>query len=75
MDRKVKIPFSVLRRIFINELNELINNCGLEPYMIESILKDAYERMAVMTEQQYKRELAIYQQSIKDDESKEDCDG
>lgn len=72
MERKTSIPFSVLRRDFISKLNTLINKSGLEPYMLESILKDAYERMAVETEKQYQRELAIYNKSIQD--SKEERD-
>lgn len=68
MNKKLNIPLSVLRKDFIIKLNELINNSGLEPYMLESILKDSYERMAVATEQQYQRELRIYQESLKEDE-------
>lgn len=66
MGTRNNIPFSILRRDFINNLNNLINNSGLEPYMLESILKDSYERMAVATEQQYQRELTIYQKSLQD---------
>lgn len=66
MGTRKNIPFSILRRDFINNLNNLINNSGLEPYMLESILKDSYERMAVATEQQYQRELMIYQKSLQD---------
>ncbi len=70
MDERIIIPLSVLRKSFIHKLNELINNSGLEPYMLESILKDAYERMAVETERQYQRELAVYNKSLQDNEDK-----
>lgn len=70
MCEKIRIPLSVLRKSFIYKLNELINESGLEPYMIESILKDAYERMAVETERQYQRELAVYNKSLQDNEDK-----
>ena len=70
MGEKIRIPLSVLRKSFIYKLNELINESGLEPYMLESILKDAYERMAVETERQYKRELAAYNKSLQDNEDK-----
>lgn len=60
------IPLSVLRMQFIENLNALISNSGLEPYMLEAILKSAYERAAVATTQQYKRELKIYEDSLKD---------
>lgn len=70
MDERIIIPLSVLRKSFIQKLNELINNSGLEPYMLESILKDAYERMAVETERQYQRELAAYNKSLRDNEDK-----
>ena len=70
MNERIIIPLSVLRKSFIQKLNELINNSGLEPYMLESILKDAYERMAVETERQYKRELAAYNKSLQDNEGK-----
>ena len=70
MGEKIRIPLSVLRKSFIYKLNELINESGLQPYMLESILKDAYERMAVETERQYKRELAAYNKSLQDNEDK-----
>lgn len=70
MGEKIRIPLSVLRKNFILKLNTLINESGLEPYMIESILKDAYERMAVETERQYQRELAAYNKSLQDNEDK-----
>lgn len=70
MNERIIIPLSVLRKSFIQKLNELINNSGLEPYMLESILKDAYERMAVETERQYQRELAAYNKSLRDNEDK-----
>lgn len=71
MSKRVNIPFSVLRKNFISNLNNLINNSGLEPYMLESILKDSYERMAVETERQYQRELAIYNKSLEDNKDEE----
>lgn len=67
MSERKMIPLSVLRKDFIIKLNNLIDNSGLEPYTLESILKDAYSRMAVATEQQYKRELQIYQDSLKNE--------
>ncbi len=70
MEKRVMIPLSVLRKNFILKLNTLINESGLEPYMIESILKDSYERMAVETERQYQRELAAYNKSLQDNEDK-----
>jgi len=70
MGEKIRIPLSVLRKNFIYKLNDLINGSGLEPYMLESILKDAYERMAVETERQYQRELASYNKSLQDNEDK-----
>lgn len=70
MSERVNIPFSVLRKDFILKLNALINKSGLEPYMLESILKDAYERMSVETERQYQRELAIYNKSLQESEDK-----
>ena len=70
MGEKIRIPLSVLRKSFIYKLNTLINESGLQPYMLESILKDAYERMAVETERQYKRELAAYNKSLQDNEDK-----
>ena len=70
MGEKIMIPLSVLRRSFIYKLNKLINESGLEPYVLEAILKDSYERMAVETERQYQRELAAYNKSLQDDEDK-----
>ena len=40
MNERIRSPLSVLRKSFIQKLNELINNSGLEPYMLESIFKD-----------------------------------
>ena len=71
MSKRVNVPFSVLRKNFIVNLNNLITNSGLEPYMLESILKDSYERMAVETERQYQRELAIYNKSLEDSKDEE----
>lgn len=70
MGEKIRIPLSVLRKSFIYKLDNLINESGLQPYMLESILKDAYERMAVETERQYQRELAAYNESLQDNEDK-----
>ena len=70
MGEKIRIPLSVLRRSFIYKLNKLINESGLEPYVLEAILKDSYERMAVETERQYQRELVTYNESLQDNEDK-----
>ena len=59
-------PFSIIYEEFKQELANLINNSGLSPFIIESILQNYLYEVNNATRNQYQIDKARYEQSLLD---------
>lgn len=66
MSNTVK-PITVARHEFITELRDLVNNSPLPYFVIESILKDFYSDVKVLSQQQLEADTKRYADSQKRD--------
>ena len=57
-------PITVLRQEFIDNLQSLIENAGLMPFMVHDVLMDFDRQIQVMAKRQYDEDLARYEQSL-----------
>ena len=57
-------PFSIIYTEFKQELASLINNSGLSPFVIESILQNYLYEVNSATKNQYQIDKAHYEQSL-----------
>lgn len=66
-------PISVARVEFINSISRLINESGLEPYLLEPIFRDVTNDLKILVQRQYQDDLKQYQdsQNINNDEKSE----
>lgn len=58
-------PITVARQEFIEELRELVNDCPLPYFVIESILKDFYADVKVLAQKQLESDMERYKNSQK----------
>lgn len=56
-------PISVARVEFINSITRLISESGLQPYVLEPILRDVANDIKILTQKQYQEDLKKYQDS------------
>lgn len=59
-------PITVARQEFIQEMQELINDCPLPYFVIESILKDFYADVKVLAQKQLESDMERYKNAQKD---------
>lgn len=57
-------PFSIIYTEFKQELANLINNSGLSPFIIESILQNYLYEVNNATRNQYQIDKTCYEQSL-----------
>lgn len=57
-------PMTVARQEFIKGLADLINNSMLPPFVIEDVLKDTYNKMAVLSKQQLENDTKSYYEAL-----------
>lgn len=57
-------PMSVARAEFIDGLTKLIRNCGLPPFVIEPILRDASKDISILSKQQLEIETKQYKEML-----------
>lgn len=57
-------PITVARAEFVSEMVDLINGCGLPPFVIESVIKDLYSEVKVAAKEQYEYEKKQYEQAL-----------
>lgn len=60
----VQKPLSVARADFISDMADLINGCGLPPFVIESVMKDMYAEVRAAANEQYEHEKKQYEQAL-----------
>lgn len=58
-------PITVARQELITEMRELINNCPLPYFVIESVLKDFYADVKVLSQQQLEADMERYKNAQK----------
>lgn len=58
-------PITVARQEFIQEMQELINDCPLPYFVIESILKDFYADVKVLAQKQFESDIERYKNAQK----------
>lgn len=60
MNKKSGKPITIVREEFISSLISLVNESGLPPFIMESILKDVYLEVKDASKKQYEFDLANY---------------
>lgn len=58
-------PITVARQELITEIRELINSCPLPYFVIESVLKDFYADVKVLSQQQLEADIERYKNAQK----------
>ena len=58
-------PITVARQELITEIRELINSCPLPYFVIESVLKDFYADVKVLSQQQLEADMERYKSAQK----------
>ena len=69
------IPVSVLIADARNKLNEVVNHSLLPPSIVELILKEAWQTVAVKAQSQLVSDYGKYQENNKDSAEQEDNNG
>ena len=69
------IPVSVLIADARNKLNEVVNHPLLPPSIVELILKEAWQTVAVKAQSQLVSDYGKYQENNKDSAEQEDNNG
>lgn len=64
MENKVNKPLSVARRDFMNSLIELVNESGLPPFVLESVVKDIYNEIRILSQKQLEADLKQYNELL-----------
>lgn len=57
-------PFSVICEEFKQELADLINNSGLPPFVIESVLQNYLSEISGIAKKQYQFDKTQYEKSL-----------
>ena len=60
----VNKPITVAYEDFRQEMASLINSSGLPAFIIETVLKDYLSEVKLVTESQYKKDNAQYQNTL-----------
>lgn len=69
---EIQKPITVVRAEFISSLTDMINNCGLPPFILEPIFKDMYSDIRRMSQKQYEMDLEKYNVAISESSEKGD---
>ena len=68
---EVQKPITVARSEFIANLTSLINNSGLMPFIVESILKDMLNDVRMVAQKQLEQDTARYNELLSQAETDE----
>ena len=58
-------PITISIEEFKKQLSDVINNSGLHPFILDSILKDFYNEIHVLYQNQVLRDKQTYEESLK----------
>ena len=64
-ENKISKPISIIRKEFIISLTTMINESNLPPFIIEPILKDAYNDVRFASQKQLELDKKRYNESLK----------
>lgn len=64
MENKVSKPLSVARRDFMDSMIELVNESGLPPFVLESVVKDIYNEIRILSQRQLEADLKQYNELL-----------
>lgn len=60
----VQMPVTVSIENFKTQLSDLLNNSNLHPFILDSIMKDAYEEVHMVYQQQVVHEKKQYEEAM-----------
>lgn len=66
MENNISKPITLIYEEFKKELKDLINNSTLPPFILEPILRDAYNRVKIAEQQQLEKDRQYYQELLSD---------
>lgn len=66
MNNNVAKPMSLATSDFETVLANVINNCGLPPFIIEMVLKNVYLEVKALSQKQYEREREQYERELEE---------
>lgn len=69
MKNEILKPMSVSRQEFIDNITALIRDCMLPPFVIESVLKDVYNEIHILSQKQYEIDLKKFKEQLKNAET------
>ena len=58
--KEVQKPITVARAEFVTSMTTLINDSGLPPFIIESVLRDMLYDVKAVAQKQLERDTALY---------------
>jgi hypothetical protein len=69
MNNNVSKPMSLATSDFEAVLTNVINNCGLPPFIVEMALKNIYLEVKALSQKQYEREREQYERELEEHSS------
>lgn len=66
MENGINKPLSVAHAEFVSDLLLVINNSGLPPFIIESVLKDIYFDVRVLAGRQLEMDKKNYKEAMRE---------
>lgn len=63
-NKSVRMPLSVARKNFIDDITKLISESGLPPFVIEGVLKDLYSQICSLARKQLEKDAKSYQEAL-----------
>lgn len=70
MENNIAKPLTIIYDEFVIDLRDLINNSGLPAFIIEPVLKDAYNLVKTAEQKQLENDKKLYQEMIDASEGK-----
>lgn len=67
-------PFSIAYEEFKQEISKLINNCGLPPFIIESLLQIYLREISVIVKDQYMNDKMQYEKFLNENEKNKEVE-
>lgn len=68
MNKEKQIPVTLARDMFIGDISNLINNCGLHPIIIEPILKDLLSQVQEINRVQLEKDRKEWEEARQDED-------
>lgn len=72
MDKSVAKPLTIAKDEFQKNVVELCNTSGLPFFIIESVLKDLFQEIHILSNRQLEEDRMRYSSSLPEDDSKDE---